>query len=134
MLTLGDQLSAAIAHPTGHRLVGCAAIDPLPAQDRILRDAIGRARAAGLWLPRRLYVTWKDVPKDSLICDGSTWHLAAGVVRIYLNGNLGPERLREVVYHELQHVSDFVQGFQHTRLELEERAIQFAARMMDYRA
>lgn len=134
MLTSGDLLADAIAHSTGHRLVATAGIEPLPAQERILRDAVSRARGGGLFLPHRLYVTWKDVPRGAVICDGSTWHLAAGVVRVYLNGNLHPHRLQEVIFHELKHASDFALGLQVTRLELEERAVQYAAQMMSWNA
>src|SRR5882672_11428711 len=98
-----DELSAAITHSTGHKLVACCKVDPLPGQERIFWDAVARAREAGLKLPRRFSVEWKDVPRDSWITDGSTWHLAAGEVRIYLNANAWPDRLREVIYHELQH-------------------------------
>jgi hypothetical protein len=131
MLTFGDQLSAAIAHSTGHRLTACHAVEPLPAQERILQDAVARARAAGLKLPRRLYVSWVD-KRDEDVTNGTTWHVAAGVVRIYLNANLHPESLRHLIYHELKHASDFAWGYQLTRLQLEERATGFAARMMGW--
>lgn len=133
ILGLAATIDAALAHPTGHRLIACSPCEPLPAQERIYRDAVAKARAAGLWIPR-LSVEWRLVPRDAYITDGLTWHLAAGVVRIWLNANVSPERLRELCFHELKHASDFAQGFQGSRLELEERAIVFAARMMGWRA
>jgi hypothetical protein len=132
MLTQGarDQLEAAVAHSTGHRLIACPPLAPLPRQEWILRDAITRAQAAGLTLPRRMSVCWVDRPRGSDITDGTVWHLAAGVVRIWLDANLGPHELQRVVYHELQHASDFARGLQLGRLEFEERAVAFESRML----
>ena len=45
-----DELSAAITHSTGHKLVACCKVDPLPGQERIFWDAVARAREAGLKL------------------------------------------------------------------------------------
>jgi hypothetical protein len=134
MLTVGDSLSAAIAHAAGHRLIACRAIDPLPGRVEIFWGAVARAREAGLQLPRRLSVQWVDKPRDSGICDGVAWHLAHHVVRIYLDANLSPDRLREVAYRELQTASDFALGLVISRLEMEGRAATFTAAMMGWNA
>ncbi len=99
-----------------------------------MRDAVDQAQAAGLVLPRRIVVGWRDRPRDSVITDGVTvYDAGTGETRIVLDANLFPDKLREVMFHELKHASDRTLNFRLTRLELEERALLFAAQMMGYR-
>lgn len=100
------------------------AAEPLPAQRRIVDDAIHQARATGLRLPvfAVVFVAGEG---------GRATDFGDGRYQIELGVDVPPERLRETCYHELQHLADYASGESRglTRVILERRAVAFATRM-----
>jgi hypothetical protein len=125
-----DEESAAIAkYTTAGELIASVPAIPLPAQVRIVEQCVRNARHAGLRLPTKILVRWREGRHG--IAAGAVGHGAAGTV-VYLSVNATPSDLRHTTYHELQHVADFTSGARLTRAEMEARSTEFAGSMMGW--
>jgi hypothetical protein len=102
--------------------------DPLPAQTRIVNEALQLARKAGLQLPP-FRLTWVS-GGDRLY--GKTSHDPDGRnIEVTLSVDLMPDQLFRTSLHELKHVSDVAAGFRFDlhREEAERRAVDFVRRV-----
>jgi hypothetical protein len=120
-----DELLAYVPAPE-HRADARRAAVPLPGQRHLIARAIEDARRAGLRLPDRFLV--KCVEGEG----GLARMHEDGRYSVTLGVDASPDRLRETTFHEMQHLSDFLDGTyaRVSRVEFERRAIDFAARMM----
>jgi hypothetical protein len=125
-----DWLRSAIEHSTVDRLIASLPEEPLPGQQRLVLHAVEVARWH-LALPPRLVFRWRAAGRDSGICGGATVRQGKEIA-VYLNADAMPGDLVRTTYHELQHVADFAsaRGRAFGRVELEKRAVAFAAEMM----
>ena len=123
-----DMLSAAIAAGTGKQLMLCPPAVPLPRQAEIVTEAIAAARAAGLALPPTIAIAWREGRANMSGC--AVRDASSGACTIVFNVNVWPDTLQALAFHELQHLDDFCAGRALSRLDLEKRAIGFAAKMM----
>jgi hypothetical protein len=102
-----------------------------PASEAAVRAAQDRVRRAGVRLPRYL-VHWVDAPaeRDSL---AQTIVSTSPFVDVYLGTDLTPAQTYAAMLHELQHVADheLARAGQTPAAELEQRAVRFAARMLE---
>lgn len=101
---------------------------PLPAQRRIVDQAIAAAHRAGLQLPT---FTVRFVERSADQALGTAALFGDDRYVLALAVDAPPHELRRVALHELQHLADYAAG-RHRRLsyaQLEQRAIHFAAHM-----
>ena len=117
-------------YPTAAELIASVPAEPLEAQVRIVEQCVRRARNAGLRLPTKVDVRWREGRPG--ISAGAVKHGPAGTV-VYLSVAAMPWDLERTTYHELQHCSDFTSGARLTRAEMERRADDFAGSMMGLR-
>lgn len=127
---LESAITAGTADRTGDRLRNCRPAVPLPRQAQIVDEVLRAARRAGLSLPPTMRIEWREGRED--ITSGCVITDTGGAITMYLTVNISPDALREVAFHETMHVHDAASGTSRTRLELERRAIAFAARMMGW--
>lgn len=122
-----EWLARAIAAPTGDRLINAPVAEPLPGQVRILEQAIAAVRRAGVQLPA-FDVHWREGAAG--VCGGVACRFVDGTYAMYLSASAWPEDLRRTVFHELRHLADLDSGRSFSRVDLEERAVDFANTMM----
>ena len=112
-------------------LAQCPVVEEMPAQRRIVDEALSLCRTAyGLNIPRGLKIRWRfgrdDAPR------GSTRLLADGTVEVDFDCRLAPDQLFRTAIHESAHVSDFASGLykRFNVIERERRAETFAMRVV----
>lgn len=111
-------------------LSDCAPLAALPAQERMIHEAIARARHAGLTIPPGLRI-YTVGGRGRRVHYGETQHdIATGAISVYLDVEAPPAALARTVLHEAQHVSDFVAGRAFDRVAWAVRAVEFVARML----
>ena len=123
-------LRGSIAASAHERLWTYPAARPLPAQRNIVDAAIRSARRYGLRLPATVAVRWVSAPGQTY---GQTRCSADGSIEVTLNVDVMPAELERVALHELKHCSDLYARLLVDDVELEQRAIAFAAHVLGYR-
>jgi hypothetical protein len=126
-----DIFAEAVACSTASGLIASRPATPLRAQVRIFQGALARAKAAGLRLPERFHLLWME--GHDRIAPGAASRDANGSITVYLSVNAMPYDLERTSLHELQHLADYVSGYDWSQVEMEMRATEFAARMMRWR-
>lgn len=128
MMTRDEMAVVMQAGSTAAALVACPEAVPLPAQVRIVHQAIADARAAGLRLPA-LRLHWRAGRRD-LAAGALRWTPSTRTADLFLSVDAMPGHLRRTTYHELAHAHDCAAGRPFDRVDFEVRADAFAARMM----
>ena len=129
-------LRASVERSTARELIACRVATPWPWQRDVVEGCIKRARAEGLRVPKPLTVCWRERPARALICAGAVSCERGRNPVLYLAVDVGPQQLARTVFHELQHVSDYLSHpFEvlmpfKARVEMEARAEFFADKMI----
>lgn len=124
-----EVIEASIRRSTADALIRCPRAVPLPRQQAIVTATIRDAERSGLQLPP-FAIAWREGRRGIAI---GAVELASGQFTMYLSVNVDPDQLRSTTFHETRHLHDLDSGIAFNRVELERRAIGFAARMAEGR-
>lgn len=122
-------LDQVLATPLERSLATCRPARPLPAQRRIVADAIAMAGRHGL-TAAAFQLRWVHGPNG--LQHGETRRGAGRSLEVFLSVDVSPRDLLLTTLHELQHVADVSAGLRLSRLELERRAVAFVGRCMGW--